>query len=272
MITEYNRPADLAEALALLGRAEPMGVESTPTYPLAGGASQLWSQLRAEKFAVVDLQALGLDTIQTRGNFLDLGAMVTLQNLLEARLAVNLPTALAQAIEHEASYNLRQAATVAGTLVAANGRSPFATACLALDAELLIQPDHKKNCLGDLLPLRAERLLHCLITQVTIPLNVRLAYQYVARTPADQPIVCAALAVWPAGRMRLALGGFGPAPVLALDGPQDEAGAAGKVNPGEALKLAAQSAYSQAQDVWASAAYRQEIASILAQRCLEQVT
>jgi len=163
-------------------------------------------------------------------------------------------------VGHEATYNLRQVASVAGTLVAADGRSPFATLLLALDAALTLQPGDEQVGLGDLLPLRGERLEGRLITQVTIPSNVRMAYEYVARTPADRPIVCAAVIQWPSGRTRLALGGYGAAPVLAFDGTESEG-----------LETAARSAYSQAGDEWASAAYRQEIAGILAARCLKNL-
>jgi len=73
----------------------------------------------------------------------------------------------------------------------------------------------------------------------------------------DQPIVCTALARWPSGRTRLALGGTGATPILAMDGPESEG-----------VQTAAQSAYAQAGDEWASAEYRRDIAGVLAQRCL----
>jgi CO/xanthine dehydrogenase FAD-binding subunit len=155
---------------------------------------------------------------------------------------------------------LRQVATVAGTLVAADGRSPFTTALLALDAVLTLAPSGEAAGLGDLLPVRAERLRGKLITRVTIPLNTGLAYQYVARSPADRPIVCAALARWPSGRTRLALGGYGSAPLLALDGPE----------PG-GIETAARNAFSSAEDEWASALYRQDAAAVLAVRCYESL-
>ena len=258
MIIEYHRPETLQDALALLARSEPV------TMPLAGGTAL--DRSSAQQLAVVDLQALKLDAIRLRRNFLDLGAMLKLQSLLEKVQkpdfsAVGLAAALAKAIEHEATYNLRQAGTVAGTLVAASGRSPFATALLALDAELTLQPGDETVALGNLLPFRSERLRGKLITQVTLPGNVSLAYEYVARTPADLPIVCAALASWPSGRVRLALGGYGSAPTLAFDGT--EAGG---------IETAAQSAYSQAGDEWASAEYRREIAAVLAARCLETLS
>jgi putative selenate reductase FAD-binding subunit len=246
MIIEYHRPGTLQEALDLLGRAEPTSL------PLAGGS--VLNQPDGRRVAAVDLQALGLNTLERRGNTLELGATLTLQALLEAES--DWP-ALKGVILHEATHNLRQVATVVGTLVAADGRSPFATALLALDATLTLQPGDEIASLGDLLPVRGERLPHRLITQVAIPANARLAYEYVARTPADRPIVCVAAAQWPSGRTRLAVGGFGPAPRLVLDGTESEGAG-----------LAARSACSQAQDAWASAEYRQEVAQVLAQRCI----
>ncbi len=253
MITEYHRPQTLGEALALLQRAAP------PTLPLAGGS--VLNRPSPQPVAVVDLQELGLDGIQLQGNTLQLGATVTLQSLLDYLKsdASNAPLSLAlsKAILHEATANLRQVASLAGTLVVAGGRSPFATAMLALDATLSFEPGGESLALGDFLPFRAERLSGRLITRLTIPGNVRLAYEYVARTPADQPIVCAAVARWPSGRTRLVLGGYGGAPILVLDGTEPDG-----------VEAAARSAYSHAADEWASAEYRSDVAATLALRCL----
>jgi CO/xanthine dehydrogenase FAD-binding subunit len=98
-----------------------------------------------------------------------------------------------------------------------------------------------------------------LITRITIPLNAHLAYETVARSPADLPIVCAAVAVWPSGRTRAVLGGFGSSPALAFDGTE-----------AEGVEIAARAAYSQAEDQWASAEYRQEMAAVLVKRCVNQ--
>ena len=93
-----------------------------------------------------------------------------------------------------------------------------------------------------------------------LPLNVQLAYEYIARTPADLPIICAAVARWPSGRTRVILGGTGEAPVLAMDGPE---------SGGEEISVA--DAYSHAGDEWASAEYRQEMAQVLVKRCLSKM-
>ena len=244
MITEYHRPATLEAALKLLRRKQP------ETRPLGGGT--LLSAPSTESVAVVDLQALKLNKTSLRGKSLHIGATATLQALLETE---GIQPALAAAIRHEASYNLRQAATIAGSLVGADGRSPFATAMLALDAQLTLQPKDETIGYGELLALRAEKLRGKLITKVTISLQATLGYEYVARTPADLPIICIALATWPSGRTRLALGGFGAAPALALDG-RDNSGLA------EALE----NALGGASDQWASAEYRIEAGKALLAR------
>jgi CO/xanthine dehydrogenase FAD-binding subunit len=209
--------------------------------------------------AVVDLQDLGLNQIRKRGNNLEIGATTTLQQLLEHP---DSPAALKQAIRQEAALNIRNAATVAGTLVSCDGRSPFATSILALDAVLETRSLESRSSasdkasLGNYLPLRPRGL----IIQIIIPLNAKLAYEQVARTPADKPIVCAAVAQWASGRTRLALGGTGMSPLLAMDGTEPNG-----------LEAAARNAFQEATDEWASAEYRVDVAATLAKRCLEQM-
>jgi CO/xanthine dehydrogenase FAD-binding subunit len=169
-------------------------------------------------------------------------------------------TELRSVIRYEATHNLRQVATLAGTLVACDGRAPLAAALLAMDASLTLLPGEDIVSLGDLLPVRAEILQGRLISQVELPANARLAFNAVSRTPADLPVVCVAVARWPSGRTRLAVGGYGDAPLVAFDGP-DESGA----------EVAAGEAYSQAADQWASAEYRKEAAEVLARRGLAQL-
>jgi CO/xanthine dehydrogenase FAD-binding subunit len=248
MITEYYRPSDLAGALKLLS--------SPNVRPLGGGT--LLSHPGGDSFAVVDLQALGLNTLQASGDHLEIGATLTLQGLLESS---HTPSALKAALKLETPLNLRNMGTVAGTLVTCDGRSPFACAMLALDAKLtLMNGGSSVVSLGDLLPVRPDILRGKLITAITIPLTTSLAFQNVARTPADKPIVCAALARWPSGRVRLVIGGWGSSPSVAMDG-HDQPGQSG-------IEAAARNAAHDAADQWASAEYRSDVAAVLARRCL----
>ncbi len=248
MITTYHRPTTLEEALILLARPD--------TRPLGGGT--VLNLPSADSFAVVDLQALGLDKIHKVGGKLEIGATATLSLLLESP---HISPALAVALHLEAPLNLRNIGTVVGALVACDGRSPFAAVMLALDAKCsVVSGQSSVVSLGDLLPVRAESLRGKLITKIEIPLNAKLAFETVARTPMDKPIVCAALAQWPSGRTRLVLGGWGRLPVLAMDG-----------NESGGVVEAAKNAAHEAADEWASAEYRSEVAAVLAKRCLEKI-
>jgi putative selenate reductase FAD-binding subunit len=248
MITTYHRPQSLEEALTLLKQPNRI--------PLGGGTLLASRKPAANPVEVVDLQALGLDSITKSGNSLEIGATVTLQQLLES---VHCPEGLKSALKLEAPLNIRNTATVAGTLVACDGRSTFATALLALDVKLEIRKSAGESQvfnIGEFLPLRPRGL----ITSITLPQNVKMAFDYLSRTPADKPIVCAALAQWNSGRTRLVLGGYGRVPMLAMDGTE-----------AEGAETAARNAFHEAADEYASAEYRMDVASTLAERCLERL-
>ena len=258
MILEYHRPKTIEEALALIGRPSPK------TLPLGGGT--LLSKPTTDSVEVVDLQALGLDTAKKNGNNLEIGATVTLQQLMENE---NCPDALKQSIKLEAPLNICNAATVAGTLVSCDGRSTFVTALLALDAKIEqaifdnTKVEYRVSNIGDFLPLRSKNL----ITKIIFPINTKFAFEFASRTPADKPIVCAALAQWNSVRMRLALGGYGKSPLLAMDGTEAD-GIDASINSAQA---AARNAYHETKDDWASAEYRMDVAATLAKRCIEKL-
>jgi hypothetical protein len=70
----------------------------------------------------------------------------------------------------------------------------------------------------------------------------------------------AALARWPSGRTRLAVGGYGSAPTLAMDGTE-----------AKGLEVAARNAFQDASDPWGSADYRMDVAAALSRRCLSHL-
>ena len=251
MITAYHRPRTLDEALTLITQPN--------VVPLGGGTLLASRRPTADPVEVVDLQSLDLDSIKQGGNNLELGATLTLQRLLESEHG---PDALKSALKLEAPLNIRNAATVAGTLVSSDGRSTFAATLLALDARIHASSKQKPEeviNIGDFLPLR-EQIHGKLITKITFPLNVKLAFETVSRTPSDKPIVSVALARWNSGRTRLAVGGYGTSPMLAMDGTESEG-----------LETAARNAFHEATDEWASAEYRMDVAATLAKRCLNSI-
>jgi len=94
--------------------------------------------------------------------------------------------------------------------------------------------------------------------EVRIPSNAILRVELVGRSAQDRPIVCVAVSMWPSGRTRVALGGYGPVPICVLDNPE----------PGEAI-IAAEEAFRSADDQWGSSAYRMDVAGKLVKRILE---
>jgi CO/xanthine dehydrogenase FAD-binding subunit len=248
MIVEYHRPKTIEEALALLGRP------GLPTYPLGGGT--FLSRHSSESRAVVDLQSLGLDSVELQGNMLVLGAAISLQNLYESP---KLSKELKKVIYKEQSINLRRKATIAGTLVSADECSPTATALLALDAHLKWAPGEEIISLGDWLPIRTKWVNGKLIVSVTIPIQANLMYESVSRSPGDRPIVCVAIGKWPSGRTRVAIGGFGTAPLLVIDGPEADGAEA-------AIEIARSQIIKPGNNI----EYQLEITKTLVNRLLEQ--
>src|SRR4030067_351266 len=92
--------------------------------PRAGGTGLTPRRHRLE--GVVDLQDLGMAALERKGDGLEVGAGCTLQQIVEADALV--PSELAAACRAEAAWNLRNMATLGGSVVAGDGRSPLLAA------------------------------------------------------------------------------------------------------------------------------------------------
>lgn len=245
MITEYLRPKTLEEAIDLLNRTHPK------TLPLSGGS--VLSKSQADSLAVVDLQLLNLNRIKSSPETIEIGATAT---LTEIEAAVKNET-LHQVFHLQAGKNQRNSGTLAGLVNIADGRSPLLTWLLAVDAQMVWEPSAQTVLLEKWLPVRGNWHEGKLITKFMLP-NVETRFDFVARTPKDRPIVAIAAARWPDGRLRVVCGGYGQLPVLAWDGNGDD----------EKIEKAVEQAYRTADDLWATAAYRQEIAKVLTKRLI----
>jgi len=246
MILETYRPKTIEDAVQLLLR------EDIETMPLGGGT--FIKKITDRDFNVVDLGALSLNRIEKQGKNLIIGATATLQEL---KNYPDCPEALVDAIECDPNISIQQKATIGGAIVVADGRSSFATILLAMDGIVHIEPQSAVH-MGDFLPMRKDVLRGRLITAIEIPLNVRVSLQYVKHKNNDYPIISAAIAIWNSGRTRLAFGGFGRLPVLAMDGPISDG-----VFP------ALRNALYDAEDDRAPAKTRMELGRKLVERCLE---
>ena len=187
-----------------------------------------------------------------------LGSGLTFQELIDHP---EIPLILKQACLKETTYNLRQMSTLGGCAAAGGGRSILLAVLLALNVQLEIQPGNTTIALGEVLPVRKQFMPQKLITSITINSLARATYETVSKTPGDRPIAGVAMAQWPNGRTRVCSFGFGDHPVTAMDGPS----AVG-------AEVAARNAFAVSGDNHASTSYREEIAEVLAKRCLENLS
>lgn len=247
MISNYLRPKTIEDAHQLLQDSGSKGF-------IIGGGTFISTHQPYGGIAI-DLQEIdNLNKIDRLNDSFQIGSRVTLQALVDCD---DLNLVLRDAVKYETGRNIRQSATIAGHLVKSDGRSPLTTCLLGLDAKLGIYPLKGSVSVGDWLPFRNTCENQGIITEVIIGTHPQLCFDYVARTPKDRPIVCVAVVTWPGGRTRVALGGFGNSPLIVFDGP-DSSGA----------DKAALDAYSNADDCWASAAYRMDVAQKLVSRLL----
>ncbi len=256
-LREYHRPTDLNEALRLLRRAD------VRTVVLAGGVSVV-SEGTPDVEAVIDLDGLKLDFVETTGNTIRLGAVVRLQTLVDSLGHVG-GGVLAEAARRMAGLNLRNAATLGGALAGGNADSPLGVVLAALGARItLYDGQERAEAWADLAPRPApDRARNSLITAVSFDYSdsFGMAYEQVARTPADYPIVCAAAVARPGSQPGavVAVGGLLPYPVIVTrsDG----------LSPDQ-LAIDPQPASDIRSDFLGSAEYRRSMALVMARRVL----
>lgn len=272
-IREYHRPKQIEEALALLARS------NVRTVPIGGG-SELIAEARRGVEAVVDLRDLNLSYIQRDAGVLRIGATTTLQALIDSpESGPAWDGELARAIAHTAARNVREQGTIAGTLVSAKNNNPLAVILLALGASMtILAPDPRSVPLDEFFAQRAATQVatpSLLITEIVIPLPhpdeaERVAFEKVGRTPADQPIVCAAVKARIDGsRLRdvcIGLGGVASMPVRAA-----KTGQALEGQTGDDAVTTIAGEIDPPSDFMGNAEYRRAMAMVLVRRGLERV-
>jgi putative selenate reductase FAD-binding subunit len=129
MIDHYHRPRTVREALALKRRFRGRAAF------LAGGTyvNSSESPLHPEHF--ISLEGLGLDRIEAKRGLLVVGALCTLQQLIEDR---RVPRALKAAASQVVSRNVRNAATLGGHVASKLPHSDVIPMLVALDAQVAL--------------------------------------------------------------------------------------------------------------------------------------
>lgn len=236
----YHRPESLEAALALL---------TQPNTALLAGGTRLNATLKqAEIDTLVDLQAVGLDQIEVKQGKVTIGAMVTLQRLVDSRA---MPPLVRQMAHLEAANTFRHMATIGGSVGAGEAESELVAALLVCEAQITLQTVQGTRVISltDLLSKGVQ--LPYIITAITIVNEGTTAHARVARTPKDKPIVAALGRKTDSGTVHVALCGMAPKPIL--------------VQPAEIEQL------TPPADFRGSGRYRKAMAGVLTQRVLTEI-
>lgn len=247
MITDYKRPSTIDDALSLLRDQE--------IHPFILSKGSYPDESNNEMFTAIDFQLLGFNEINCIGDRLETGGSVSLQQLYDHP---DCPSAIRQAMQVDAGRNVRNSYSIHSHIMTSNGRSALTTVLLAIDTTVELLPEGLSKNLVGFLEHRGDHKNGTFISKVIWSGSPVIAFESIARTPLDQPIICASTAKWSNGRLRIVLGGYGRVPTVAYDGFN-------MVDVDQAIQFAA----LNSGDEWASSEYRQEMARILTLRCLK---
>jgi carbon-monoxide dehydrogenase medium subunit len=276
---EYHAPAELEEALELLGR---YGGDARP---LAGGQSLMpMLNLRlARPAAVVDLNRLhGLDHHRAEAEALVVGALCRQRDVELDREATSRCGALADAMPLIGHVAIRNRGTVVGSLAHADPSAEWPALALLLDATIVVAGPRGRRELAaaDFFTGFFSTALEPgeLALEARFPWpaqNAGTAFLEVARRHGDFALVGAAalLALAPDGAVsdaRLVLAGVGPTAVRAVDAERRLVGRRPDEAALAAVAAEAASKLEPAADIHAPAAYRRQLAETLARRVLQR--
>ena len=206
----------------------------------------------------IDLSGLGLDTIEETEDGFSIGAMVTLRQLEEhTGLAAYTRGAVKEALRHIVGVQLRNLATVGGSIYSRFGFSDVLTVLLALNASVELYK-------GGIVPLAqfAEMPFdRDILVRVYIPKEkAAFFYQSVRPTKTDFPALTCAAARLADGAYRFAVGARpGRAVVLT---PQ--------CAPGELPEIVS-AQVATGSNLRGSAAYRKHLIRVLVRRAVDEL-
>ena len=240
-LLEYHWVENIDEALLLLARTD------VKTVALAGGTYLLGLDDDSIE-AVVDLRDLELGQIREDATSAHIGAMTTLQSMVDAPALKELATGVLARAAQASSFSrvIRNSATLGGTLaIGAASQADVLTALAALDAEVLLRSGSRTKVdlsagtverpgfalAGVTFKGKQERRVSCvnlsherrsneLIVEVVIPrpaAGTGASFQRIGRTPTDAALLnaCALVEILDGAykQVRLALGGVSMEPV-----------------------------------------------------------
>jgi aerobic-type carbon monoxide dehydrogenase small subunit (CoxS/CutS family)/CO/xanthine dehydrogenase FAD-binding subunit len=268
-IRSYHRPTRVEDALALAAQ----GVVA-----VGGGTRLLASDVLVPN--VLDLSSLGLTRIEMEDSDLVLGAMVTLQDVIESRAAYAATAGLLPAAcrAHSASRMVRGMATLGGEAVHGAHDSEVVAALLALNTVFVVR--HSAGPLEIpglrfLKDARADLVGGGLVVSLFIPGAPQgAALERLAVLPSAPSILSVAVAVSFAGdhcsRARVALTGLTTPPARVLEAESRIEGTACAESDLERCAEQVLARASFRDDAHASSRYRRAVARTLTLRALRR--
>lgn len=248
-IREYKKAESLEEAWQLNQKKQNR---------VLGG--MIW--LKMEKINVgtaIDLSGLGLDTIEETEEGFAIGAMVTLRQLeLHEGLAAYTEGAVRESVRHIVGVQLRNLATVGGSLYSRFGFSDVLTIFLALNASVELYK-------GGVVPLSeyAQRPYdRDILVRVLVPKErARFCYQSVRNSQTDIPVLTCAAARLQDGSYRFAVGAR-PLKAVLYEEP---------AAPAQQLAETIQQQVVTGSNMRGSAEYRRHLTGVLVRRAAEEL-
>lgn len=273
----YHDPATIADVLALLGRLENAKL-------LAGGQSlmPMLNMRYVQPDHVIDLNGVGgLSYVREAGNALEIGAMTRQREIETSGLVRTRCPLMREAILQVGHRQTRNRGTLGGSLCHLDPAAELVAVAAALDATVGITGPKGRRELpfadfpaGYMTPALAPDEL---LTDVRFPLWAKghgHAFVEFSRRHGDFAVVSAAalLEAERSGRITRAtvtIGGAGPTPVRARE---VERALVGNHASDELFREACEClrTIDAVGDVHAPAAYRQQLAVVLARRALEK--
>jgi len=255
-VRDYHRPTELKTAAELL---------RTGARPLLLGPRP---PLEIEAEAVVDLIQLGLSYIREEADGLHIGALTPLQEIATSPLAqARANGILSQAAELSAHLGLRHIATLGGALLSNDGPPEVRLVLYTLNAHIAFLDTADAEIS---LAAWQENPAGQAPNRIRLPnssLRISGALERIARTPKDQAILAAAVAISSNGphipRVCVAIG---PNPNIYLDITRGEEPVMNAAQLTNALAELIHAKSNASSDYLASADYRREMAVVLAER------